>query len=83
MLICFGSAWPVSIIKSWRARTSKGKSLFFLLIILTGYAAGITKTLITEGPGGFLLIPYGLNAIMVSADTAIYFRNLSLDRRNA
>ncbi|MDR3164685.1 MAG: hypothetical protein LBU13_03825 [Synergistaceae bacterium] len=43
MLLCFGAAWPASILKSWRSRTARGKSLFFLLIILTGYAAGITN----------------------------------------
>ena len=81
MLICFGTAWPASILKSWKSRTAKGKSLFFLLIILTGYAAGISKTLLSEGPEGFLLIPYGINALMVSADAAIYFRNAALDKR--
>jgi hypothetical protein len=81
MLVCFGAAWPASILKSWKSRTAKGKSLFFLVIILAGYAAGISKTLLSEGPGGFLLIPYGINALMVSADMAIYFRNAALDKR--
>jgi hypothetical protein len=82
MLICFGAAWPASILKSWRSRTTKGKSLFFLLIIMAGYAAGIAKVLISEGMGGFLLIPYALNTILVSADTLIYFRNAAIDRAN-
>jgi hypothetical protein len=80
MLVCFGAAWPASILKSWKSRTTKGKSLFFLLIIIFGYAAGIAKVLIAEGPAGFLLIPYGFNALMVSTDTAIYFRNAALDK---
>ncbi|MDR3280045.1 MAG: hypothetical protein LBT23_06000 [Synergistaceae bacterium] len=80
MLVCFGAAWPASILKSWRSRTTKGKSLFFLLVVLSGYAAGIAKVLLTEGPTGFLLIPYGFNALMVSTDTAIYFKNASLDK---
>ena len=49
MLICFGAAWPFSITKSWRARTAKGKSIGFLLVILTGYVAGIAKVCITDG----------------------------------
>jgi hypothetical protein len=81
MLLCFGAAWPASIVKSWRSRTAKGKSIFFLLIVLTGYCAGIAKVLVSEGVGGFLLLPYGLNMFMVAADTAIYFRNVSMDRR--
>ena len=27
MLLCFGFSWPLSAIKSYRARTTKGKSL--------------------------------------------------------
>ena len=41
MLICFGAAWPFSIVRSWRSRTSKGKSIFFLCVVEVGYAAGI------------------------------------------
>ncbi|MDR1508380.1 MAG: hypothetical protein LBS53_01935 [Synergistaceae bacterium] len=82
MLLCFGAAWPASIIKSWRSRTAKGKSIFFLLIVLAGYCAGVTKVLVSEGIGGFLLLPYGLNTLMVTADTVIYFRNVSIDRGN-
>jgi hypothetical protein len=80
MLLCFGAAWPASIIKSWRSRTAKGKSIFFLLIVLMGYCAGLTKVFVSEGLGGFLLVPYGLNTVMVAVDTMIYFRNVSIDR---
>ena len=83
MLLCFGAAWPASILKSWKSRTTKGKSLFFLLVILTGYAAGVSKVLISEGAGGFLLLPYGLNMLMVAADALIYMRNAAIDRRTA
>ena len=41
MLICFGLAWPLSIYKTWEMKTSKGKSLFFLAVILIGYISGI------------------------------------------
>ena len=46
MLICFAAAWPASIHKSWTSRTRKGKSLFFLLIVFSGYMAGITRVLL-------------------------------------
>ena len=82
MLLCFGAAWPASILKSWRSRTTRGKSLSFLLIVLIGYVAGITKVLITEGIGGFLLLPYGLNFTMVLIDTLIYIRNASIDKKS-
>ncbi len=82
MLLCFALAWPFSIMKSWRARTTKGKSIGFLAVILTGYVAGISKVLISEGFGGFLLIPYTFNFALVFTDTLLYFRNKAIDRKN-
>ena len=79
MLICFGAAWPFSIAKSWRSCTAKGKSLFFLVVILIGYTAGILKVLVQDGITGFLLIPYSINFIMVMIDTMLYFHNRKLD----
>ena len=46
MLLCFGASWPMNVIKSWKARTTKGKSLAFVCLILLGYVAGITAKLI-------------------------------------
>lgn len=79
MLICFGAAWPLSIAKSWKSRTARGKSISFLFIILIGYVAGISKVILVEGPAAFLLIPYCINFLMVSLDAALYFRNRKLD----
>jgi hypothetical protein len=81
MLLCFGAAWPASIAKSWRSRTTRGKSLFFIIIILFGYIAGISKVLISEGTRGFMLLPYGLNFVMVTADALIYARNAAIEKR--
>ncbi|MDR1020689.1 MAG: hypothetical protein LBL73_08020 [Synergistaceae bacterium] len=79
MILCFGAAWPVSILKSWRSRTAKGKSLFFLFIVLAGYLAGLAKTILLDGALSLLMVAYSLNFIMVSVDTVLYFRNASLD----
>ena len=81
MLICFGFAWPFSILKSWQSRTAEGKSLFFLVVILTGYIAGILKVVVQDGITGFLLIPYSINLFMVWIDTMLYFRNRKLDKK--
>ena len=27
MIICFGLSWPFSVYKSWKSRTTKGKTL--------------------------------------------------------
>lgn len=80
MLVCFGAAWPASIAKSWRSRTARGKSVFFLAIIFTGYIAGISKTIIAEGAASFMMIPYAINATFVMTDILIYMRNAALDK---
>ena len=80
MLICFGAAWPLAIMKSWKSRTAKGKSLSFLISILVGYVAGFTKVILAEGWTAFLLIPYGINFFMVSIEALLYFRNRKIDR---
>ena len=49
MIVCFGASWPFNVIRSYKARTAKGKSLAFLVLILVGYLAGITGKLL--GPG--------------------------------
>jgi len=41
MLVCFGAAWPFSIYKLLRTKKSGGKSIYFLMVILVGYTAGI------------------------------------------
>lgn len=48
MVILFGVSWPTSIIKSWKARTAKGKSILFLYFIAAGYVCGIISKLISK-----------------------------------
>ena len=83
MLLCFGAAWPFSIIKSWRSRTCKGKSIFFLFVILVGYAAGILNKTTNGLCHDPVLILYALNTLMVTADIALYFRNRRLELTTA
>lgn len=35
MVVLFGLSWPLNIMKSLKARTAKGKSLPFLLLVWT------------------------------------------------
>jgi lipopolysaccharide export LptBFGC system permease protein LptF len=81
MLICFGAAWPVSIYKSIRSRTTKGKSLIFLIIILIGYVAGIAFKV--TGKVDLVLGLYILNSIMVSIDLILFIRNRKLELKKA
>ena len=80
MLICFAMSWPASLYKSWISRTAKGKSLIFLIFILLGYVAGISKVVIGEGWNSLLMIPYAFNFIIVFIDFLLYFRNVRLDK---
>ena len=84
-ILCFGMSWPISIRKSIVSRTAKGKSLFFELFLLLGYAVGIARKCIqlAHGSSGFIFflsaVFYFLNFIEISIDVALYFRNRKLD----
>ena len=80
MVISFGCSWPMNIIKSLRAKTTKGKSLIFLLLIEFGYVCGIISKLMS-GNITYVFIFYVLNLLMVGTDIALYFRNLRLDKQ--
>ncbi len=79
MIISFGISWPLNILKSYRSRTTKGKSLPFTLFILFGYICGIISKIMTQSfnLAFWFYIP---NILMVSIDVCLYFRNLRLDR---
>ena len=80
MLVCFGFSWPLNVMKAYRAKTAKGTSLPFILLIVTGYIAGITAKVITDQIN-YVLIAYIVNLAIVSLNIVIYFRNVSLDKK--
>lgn len=86
MIVSFGASWPLNVVKSYRARTAKGKSVGFLLLILFGYVAGITSKLVNESymaqfsQKWYVLFFYVLNFIMVFIDFCLYLRNRRLDK---
>ena len=79
MIISFGISWPTNIVKSYKARTAKGKSLLFLIFVLIGYYFGIAAKIIGSNIN-YVLVFYIINSIMVKADIYLYFRNRGLDR---
>lgn len=81
MLLCFGAAWPMNIVKSLRSRTAGGKSVMFQWAILIGYICGITNKLINGAD--IVLALYILNFVMVATDTVLIYRNRALDRKRA
>ncbi len=88
MIVSFGFSWPMNVMKSYRARTAKGKSLAFLCLILFGYVAGISSKFVNPtymaeiGEKWYVLFFYFLNFIMVFIDFCLYFRNKGLDKKN-
>jgi len=82
MLVFFGISWPTNIIKSYKTRTARGKSILFLYFVLIGYFCGITAKIVS-GSVNYVLIFYIINSIMVSIDISLYFRNRALDNANA
>lgn len=86
MIVSFGASWPMNVMKSYKARTAKGKSLAFLCLILFGYVAGIASKFMNEAymaafaEKWYVLFFYVLNFVMVFADFCIYFRNKKLDK---
>ena len=81
MIVSFGLSWPMNVLKSYRARTAKGKSLPFLLLIITGYLFGIAGKLIAGGFKWYVMFFYVLNLCMVLADVGMYVRNYRLDQQ--
>lgn len=88
MIVSFGFSWPLNVIKSYKAKTTKGKSLAFLLLIFFGYIAGISSKLVNVdymtniSSKWYVLFFYVLNFIMVGADVVMYVRNYRLDKKN-
>lgn len=83
MLVAFGCSWPFNIIKSWRSRTAKGKSVAFEIIIVCGYVVGLLGKLITwhrTGVWAYSIWFYFADIAMVLIDMGLYFRNTALDR---
>lgn len=80
MLVCFGFSWPLNVIKAYKARTAKGTSLPFIILIITGYLAGISAKLI-NGQMNYVLVVYFLNLAIVMTNVFVYIRNKALDKK--
>ncbi len=87
MIVSFGFSWPANVIKSYRSRTAKGKSLMFLCLIFFGYVAGIASKFLNPdymanfSSKWYVLVFYILNLLMVGADLILYARNRALDKK--
>lgn len=79
MLVCFGAAWPFSIYRSLTSRSTNGKSLAFMLVLLAGYVAGIMNKFATGMDPVVWL--YVANFLMVGFDACLWMRNRRLEAR--
>ena len=82
MIVCFGFSWPMNVVKSYRARTPKCKSLGFLMMIIIGYICGIASKIIGGSYKWYVMFFYVLNLFMVLLDVGMYVRNYRLDHMN-
>lgn len=73
MLLCFGAAWPFSIYRSYKSRSTAGKSLIFSVLLLIGYISGILHKIFYSYDN--VIILYIINSIMVAIDILLYMRN--------
>ena len=86
MIVTFGASWPLNVMKSYKACTTKGKSLGFLCLVFFGYIAGIASKFTNEiymasfSEKWYVLFFYCLNLTMVGIDLLLYFRNRKFDK---
>lgn len=84
MLIAFGISWPFNIVKSWKSRTAKGKSIAFEFIVVGGYLIGLLGKIISwkiTGELAYSVWFYIADIIMVVTDIVLYYRNRKLDKQ--
>lgn len=89
MVVSFGISWPMNVIKTFKARTTKGTSLGFILLILIGYICGIISKFTNEAymasfsEKWYVVIFYIINLCMVTLNLFVYIRNYKLDKERA
>lgn len=73
MLCCFGFSWPFSILKSVRSKSTRGKSLVFMLLVMLGYVFGIVHKLLYSF--NWVVWAYVAALTLVSTDVVLYVIN--------
>ncbi len=82
MMLAFGFSWPFNIVKSWKSKTAKGKSLMFECVVIFGYLVGIYGKYVTFKKTGVIPYPtwfYLLDMVMVIIDLVLTLRNRAYD----
>ena len=79
MLICFGISWPISVYKSVKSRSTKGKSAVFIIAIIIGYISGIIGKFVNNDLS-YVVLAYGFNLIVVTIDLMLYYLNKRFEK---
>ena len=78
MLICFAASWPFNLQKAYKARTTIGTSVTFMIIVLLGYICGIADKFVSDDIT-YVLAFYLFDLGLVTIGVIIYLRNRRLD----
>ena len=79
MLVCFGLSWPISVYKSIKSRSTKGKSAVFMIAIITGYVSGMVGKVVNNQIT-YVVVFYFINLVVVSIDLGLYFFNAKREK---
>ena len=83
MMICFGFSWPNNIRTTLKNKSTKGKSLAFLLLVDIGYLCGIFGKILTGNIVWYVLGVYILNFTMVAIDLSLYLYYAGKERQKS
>lgn len=81
MIVSFGISWPINVMKSIKTKSTKGKSIFFLIMIFLAYVFGIISKVTAPVFKWYVAIFYILNLIMVGCDIILYIINYRRERK--
>ena len=70
MIVSFGISWPMNVIRTYRSRSTKGKSILFNYFILFGYICGVIAKILS-GTFNLAFYFYFPNIILVITDTVL------------
>lgn len=71
MMFCFGISWPFQVVKTYKTKNVKGKSILFLWFVEAGYLMGMAHKVIYNMDAVIYL--YALNFLLVGTDMVLYY----------
>lgn len=72
MMVCFGASWPFQVVKTFKSKEVKGKSVHFLWLVEIGYVLGMLHHIL-YAPDKVIYL-YLLNFILVGTDMILYYK---------